>query len=108
MNRDRFFDMRKPREPRHAAAALQYDPVNTKAPEVVAVGRGVIADEIMKIAKQNKIPIHADKGLVEALTQLEVGAIIPRELYIVVAEVLSWVYLLDASGPADPKNATPH
>lgn len=106
MNRDRFFDMRKPREQRHAAAALQYDPVKTKAPEVVAVGRGVIADEIMKIAKQNKIPIHADKGLVEALSQLEVGAIIPRELYIVVAEVLSWVYVLDGQVP-DPKNVTP-
>jgi flagellar biosynthesis protein len=107
MNRDRFFDMRKPREPRHAAAALQYDPVKTKAPEVVAVGRGEIADQIMKIAKDNKIPMHADKGLVEALTQLEVGAMIPRELYVVVAEVLSWVYLLDAGQP-DPKNVTPH
>jgi len=106
MNRDRFFDMRKPREPRHAAAALQYDPVKTKAPEVVAVGRGEIADQITKIAKQNKIPIHADKGLVEALTQLEVGALIPRELYVVVAEVLSWVYLLDAGQP-EPKNVTP-
>jgi flagellar biosynthesis protein len=106
MNRDRFFDMRKQREPRHAAAALQYDPVKTKAPEVVAVGRGVIADEILKIAKQNKIPVHADKGLVDALSQLEVGAVIPRELYIVVAEVLAWVYQLDATTP-EPKNVTP-
>jgi flagellar biosynthesis protein len=107
MNRDRFFDMRKPREPRHAAAALQYDPLNTKAPEVVAVGRGTLADEITKIAKANKIPIHADKGLVEALTQLDVGAMIPRELYVVVAEVLSWVYMLDASH-GDPKDVTPN
>lgn len=106
MNRDRFFDMRKPREGRHAAAALQYDPVKTKAPEVVALGRGAIADEITKIAKQNKIPIHADKGLVEALTQLEIGSIIPRELYVVVAEVLSWVYMLDASH-GEPKDVTP-
>jgi len=103
MSRDRFFDMRKPREQRHAAAALQYDPVKAKAPEVVAVGRGLLADEIMKLAKQNNIPIHTDKGLVEALTQLEVGAIIPRELYVVVAEVLSWVYLLDA-GHGEAKN----
>ena len=106
MSRDRFFDMRKPREARPAAAALQYDPVKTAPPEVVAVGRGVIADEILKIARKNKIPIHEDRGLVEALSQLEIGSVIPRELYIVVAEVLAWVYQLDAA-VVDPKNVTP-
>ena len=106
MNRDRFFDMRKPREGRHAAAALQYDPVKPAPPEVVAVGKGAIADQIMRIARQNKIPIHEDRGLVEALAQLDVGAVIPRELYIVVAEVLAWVYQLDAT-VADAKNVTP-
>lgn len=105
MNRDRFFDMRKPRE-RHAAAALQYDPVKSKPPEVVAVGQGAIADEILKIARRNKIPIHEDRGLVDALAQLEVGAVIPRELYVVVAEVLAWVYQLDVA-VAEPKNVTP-
>jgi len=118
MNRDRFFDMRKPREGKHAAAALQYDPVKPKAPEVVAVGRGLIADEIISIAKKNKIPIHADRGLVEALSRLELGAVIPRELYVVVAEVLAWVYRVDsavahereaaaAPDPEPPPKATP-
>ena len=107
MNRDRFFDMRKPRENRPAAAALSYDPVKVAPPEVVAVGRGVLADEILRIARQHKVPIHEDRGLVEALSQLEIGSVIPRELYIVVAEVLSWVYQLD-SATADPKNVTPH
>ncbi|MBV8424676.1 MAG: EscU/YscU/HrcU family type III secretion system export apparatus switch protein, partial [Candidatus Eremiobacteraeota bacterium] len=63
-------------------------------------------DQIMRIARQNKIPIHEDRGLVEALAQLDVGAVIPRELYIVVAEVLAWVYQLDAT-VADAKNVTP-
>jgi flagellar biosynthesis protein len=106
MNRDRFFDMRKPRENRPAAAALAYDPVKTKAPEVVAVGRGLLADEIISLAKKNKIPIHADRGLVEALSRLELGAVIPRELYVVVAEILAWVYRLDAQ-VADAKSVTP-
>jgi flagellar biosynthesis protein len=100
VNRDRFFDMRKPRDARPSAAALRYDPVKTAAPEVVAVGRGFVADEIISLAKKHKIPIHADRGLVEALSRLEVGAVIPRELYVVVAEVLAWVYRLDAAATA--------
>ena len=106
MNRDRFFDMRKPREKRQAAAALSYDPVKVAPPEVVAVGRGVMADEILRIARQHKVPVHEDRGLVEALSQLEIGAVIPRELYVVVAEVLAWVYQLDAA-VVEPKNVTP-
>jgi len=96
MNRDRFFDIRKPREERPAAAALHYDPVKPLPPEVVAVGRGYIAEQIIAVAKKNGIPIHADRGLVEALARLDVGTTIPRELYVVVAEILSWVYNLDA------------
>lgn len=108
MNRDRFFDMRKPRDSRPAAAALSYDPVKTKAPEVVAVGRGFVADEIISLAKKHKIPVHADRGLVEALSRLEVGTVIPRELYVVVAEVLAWIYRLDATAPqGDSQSVTP-
>jgi flagellar biosynthesis protein len=106
MNRDRFFDMRKGREERAAAAALHYDPVKPLPPEVVAVGRGAIADEIINLAKKHGIPIHADRGLVEALAHLDVGTLIPRELYIVVAEILAWVYTLDAQA-AEAKNVTP-
>lgn len=108
MSRDRFFDMRRAREEPAAAAALHYDPVKPAPPEVVAVGRGAIADQIIKIAREHKIPIHADRGLVEALSRLELGAVIPRELYVVVAEVLSWVYQLDAAAAEpEPKDVTP-
>ena len=103
MSRDRFFDMRKPRDNRPAAAALVYDPVKTKAPEVIATGRGLIADEIISLAKRHKVPIHADRGLVEALSRLELGAVIPRELYVVVAEILAWVYRLDAAASEPDK-----
>lgn len=96
MNRDRFFDMRKPRAERPAAAALHYDPVKTLPPEVIAVGRGHIAEEIIAVAKAHGIPVHADRGLVEALSRLDIGTTIPRELYVVVAEILGWVYNLDA------------
>ena len=102
MSHDRYFDMRKAREVRAAAAALQYDPVKSEPPELIAVGRGYIAEEIIKIAREHEIPIHADRGLVEALAQLDAGTFIPRELYTVVAEVLAWVYRVDAEAAGDP------
>lgn len=92
-----FFDFRKQqREKRPAAAALQWDPLSDHPPEVVAVGRGVNAETIMRIAKEHGIPVYEDAGLVEALSRLNVSEYIPRELYSVVAEVLAYVYRIDS------------
>jgi len=91
-----FFDFRKAREKRPAAAALQWDPLSSEPPEVLAVGRGVNAETIVRIAKEHDIPLYEDPGLVEALARLNVSDYIPRELYTVVAEVLAYVYRIDA------------
>jgi flagellar biosynthesis protein len=66
-------------------------------PEIVAIGRGLSAEEIVRIARLHDVPIHQDAGLVEALSKLEVGQTLPRELYAVVAEVLAFVYSVDAN-----------
>lgn len=91
-----FFDFRK-REKRPAAAALTYDPVKPEPPQVVAVGRGLMAEEIVRLAKENGIPLHEDPGLVEALACLDISEYIPRELYAVVAEILSYVFRVDGA-----------
>ena len=91
-----FFDFRKNAPKRPAAAALQYDPQKSEPPQVLAVGRGVSAEEIVRIAKERKIPLYEDAGLVEALARLDVADYIPRELYAVVAEVLAYVYRVDS------------
>lgn len=91
-----FFDFRKKGFKRPVAAALQYDPQNQGAPQVVAVGRGVTAEEIVRVAKEHDIPLYEDAGLVEALARLDVSDYIPRDLYAVVAEVLAYVYRVDA------------
>jgi flagellar biosynthesis protein len=91
----KFFDFRKTTYKRPAAAALHYDPVKPEPPQVVAVGRGHVAEEIVRLAQANGIPLHTDPGLVEALAALEVSDVIPRELYAVVAEVLAYVYRVD-------------
>jgi flagellar biosynthesis protein len=91
-----FFDFRKKVAPRPAAAALKYDPVSHDAPEVVAAGHGLVAEEIMRIAKEHNVPLHEDAQLVEALSRLQLTESIPRELYAVVAEVIAYVFRVDA------------
>ncbi|MDP9111199.1 MAG: EscU/YscU/HrcU family type III secretion system export apparatus switch protein [Candidatus Eremiobacteraeota bacterium] len=91
-----FFDFRKGTYKRPAAAALQYDPLKSEPPQVLAAGRGVSADEIVRIAKEHNIPLYEDAGLVEALTRIDADYI-PRELYAVVAEVLAYVYRIDSA-----------
>ncbi|MHB8140014.1 MAG: EscU/YscU/HrcU family type III secretion system export apparatus switch protein [Vulcanimicrobiaceae bacterium] len=95
-----FFDFRKSTGRRPAAAALLYDPLKHSAPEVLATGRGLLAEEIVRIAKENGIALQEDAALVEALARLDVGDQIPRELYAVVAEVLAFVYRLDRESAA--------
>jgi flagellar biosynthesis protein len=92
---NRFFDFRKSAFKRPAAAALKWDPTQAEPPEVVAVGRGITAETIVRIAKERGIPLYEDAGLVEALARLNVSDFIPRELYTVVAEVLAYVYRVD-------------
>ena len=93
---DHYYDARRRTSQRLAAAALRYDPVGSEPPEVLAAGFGLIAEEILKIARENDVPLREDAQLVEALARLEIGSFIPRELYAVVAEVIAYVYRVDA------------
>jgi flagellar biosynthesis protein len=96
MNGNAYYNSRRNAPDRPAAAALHYDPAGIDAPEIVATGRGLTAEEIVRVARANHVPLHQDAGLVEALGKLDIGTVIPRELYAVVAEVLAFVYAVDA------------
>ncbi len=73
------------------AVALKYES-KKGAPEVVAKGKGSLAELILKIAKENNIPIKEDSALVKELYRLELNKPIPPELYQAVAIVLAWAY----------------
>jgi flagellar biosynthesis protein len=89
-------DTNRPR-PRKLATALAYDLEHRAAPEVVATGKGLIAEHILEIARQHDVPIREDALLAEALAVLGIGEMIPPELYQAIAEILAFVYRLDAS-----------
>jgi flagellar biosynthesis protein len=95
-NNSAYFNSRRHAPDRPAAAALHYDPTGPAPPEIIATGRGLVAEEIVAAAREHGVPLHQDPGLVEALSMLNIGTVIPRELYAVVAEVLAFVYTVDA------------
>ena len=68
------------------------------APQVVAKGRGIVAEKLIAMAKENGIPVVEDKLLVEMLDKLNLNQQIPGELYQVVAEILVAVYKADSRG----------
>ncbi len=76
------------------AVALSYE-LNDDAPRVIASGKGYLADKIIDKAKESDIPIHKDSKLANTLSKLEIGDMIPPELYEVVAEVLVFVDQMD-------------
>jgi len=95
-NNSAYFHSRRNAPDRPAAAAMVYDPTKPLPPEIIATGRGLMAEEIVAVAREHGVPLHQDAGLVEALSMLDIGTVIPRELYAVVAEVLAFVYSVDA------------
>ncbi|NQY95415.1 MAG: EscU/YscU/HrcU family type III secretion system export apparatus switch protein [Campylobacteraceae bacterium] len=74
------------------AAALQYDHLTENAPKVVAKGQGDVAKNIIKIAKDNNLPIKKDEDLIELLSKLDIDKEIPTEMYKAVAEIFSFIY----------------
>ena len=77
------------------AVALGYDPSEDGAPKVIASGRGALAEKIIEQAKDSNIPVHQDDKLADTLSRLEIGEMIPPELYEVVAEILVFVDAMD-------------
>lgn len=76
------------------AVALSYDPDNM-APSVVASGQGAIAERIIETAKNADVATYKDEGLTDTLLKLEIGDMIPPELYGVIAEILVYVDKMD-------------
>lgn len=86
--------MEKNKKKMKQAIALEYNP-SEDAPKVIASGQGILAERIIEKAKESNIPLHRDDSLAETLSRLEIGEMIPPELYEVVAEILVFVDAMD-------------
>lgn len=72
------------------AIALAYR-ADEQAPKILATGKGVVADKILEKAKESKVPLYKDEKLAKTLSKLDIGDMIPEELYEAVAEILVFV-----------------
>ena len=79
------------------AVALKYDGKN--APKITAKGTGITAEQILAIAEQHNIPLQTEPELARILAQVPLGEEIPRELYLAVAEVIAFAYMLSGKTP---------
>lgn len=76
------------------AVALAYQEGQI-APKVIAKGRGLIAQEIIRRAKEAGIYVHESSELVSLLMQVNLDDRIPPQLYVAIAELLAWLYRLE-------------
>jgi flagellar biosynthesis protein len=90
-----------PARPR-IAVALNYD--EESAPRVTARGKGDLAEHILAIAAANNIPLQENPELVNVLVELDLGTEIPEALYLAVAEVIAFAYLLRGKFPKGWEN----
>ena len=86
--------MAEKKDKEKTAVALAYVP-GERAPKILATGKGKVAERIIEVAEENDVPQYEDSELAETLSKLEIGEMIPPELYEVVAEVLVFVSDMD-------------
>lgn len=82
------------------AVALAYS-AGKSAPQVVAKGRGLLAEAIIERARDAGVYVHESPELVSLLMQVDLDQHIPPELYFAVAELLAWIYRLEHGNTAN-------
>ncbi len=80
------------------AVALEYD--GEKAPFISAIGSESLAEMILQTAMEHEIPIYENKELACLLSKLELGDEIPQDLYLIIAQVLAFVYHVKGKLPS--------
>jgi flagellar biosynthesis protein len=83
-----------PETPRAGAVALSLGAAG-QAPTVVAKGYGAVADAIVQRAKESGLYVHASSELVKLLMHVDLDSRIPPNLYLAVAEMLTWMHQLE-------------
>jgi flagellar biosynthesis protein len=81
------------------AVALRYADGDA-APVVVAKGRGPLADEIIRRAREAGVFVHESPELVALLMQVDLDGRIPPALYVAIAEILAWLHQVESERAA--------
>ena len=88
--------------PTHFAVALKYEVGSAGAPTVLAMGRGVMAEQIIERANNADVTVSQSPLLARALFfTSEIGGEISEALYNAVAVVLAYIYRVDQGDVAE-------
>lgn len=82
------------------AIALEYD--GQRAPFITATGEAATAQEIIELAKQHEIPLMENSELAHLLAKLKLGDEVPEILYLTIAQLIAFVYMLQGKTPKAP------
>lgn len=91
--------MRPSDTPTQNAVALAYQ-AGEGPPKIIAKGRGLVAEAIIARAREHGVFVHESKELVAMLMQVDLDDHIPPALYRAVAELLAWLYQIEAAQAA--------
>ncbi len=80
------------------AVGLRYEGDESSAPRVIARGRGELAERILAVAEEHGVPVRRDPDLLQLLAVSQVGDEIPTEVYGAVAQLISFLWRLNAEG----------
>ena len=96
--------------PTHFAVALKYVPGEMKAPVILAMGRGKIAERIIAKGEESNVTVFRSPLLARALYfTSEIGQEINDGVYTAVAAVLAYVFRLDrGETPQEPMFEIPN
>ena len=83
----------EPQQVEQRAIGLSYG--GQGAPKVISKGFNELAAEMIALAKSHNVLVHEDPELAELLSKLNVGDEIPKELYVIVAELIAFATWLD-------------
>jgi flagellar biosynthesis protein len=88
-------------EPAPSAVALAYRE-GDGAPRLVAKGRGLVAEEIIRRAREAGVYVHESSELVALLMQVDLDRHVPPQLYVAVAELLAWIWRVEHGSAEAP------
>lgn len=88
--------------PIHIAVAIAYDEEVEPAPSIVTMGKGMIADRMVKLATEYDVPVMRNVDLAQTLFEKgEISDYIPEEAYEAVSEILRWLEQIDTEETAN-------
>ena len=83
-------------QPRQVVA-LNYD--GQQAPTLTAKGDDALAEAILAMAREYRVPIYENAELVKLLARMELGDSIPEALYLTIAEIIAFAWQLKGKFP---------